>query len=174
LSIDGVFTSVVYAGIVKRLIYQFKFQPYLRDVRSSIDELFAEGLIQNETFFTIKKKDAYVVPIPLFPAKERKRGYNHAALLAQELVRHFNLPVVPSLLRQRQTLPQYGLTQLERRTNIKDAFTLSTKGKENVVGKTIFLVDDIVTSGATMQEAAKVFKKAGAKEVWGLAFAHGE
>lgn len=173
-TIDGVLASVVYAGIIKRLIYQFKFQPYLHNVRTALGELFNEGIIQNETFFTVDKEGAYLVPVPLHPSKERKRGYNHAMLLAKELESSLKLPVVPLLIRQRKTLPQYGLSQKERKDNIKDAFALHEKGKKLVAGKTIFLVDDIVTSGATLQEAASTLKRAGAKEVWGLAFAHGE
>lgn len=171
--IDGVFASLVYRGITKKLIYQFKFQPFLTDVRNVMGDLFYEGLIQQELFFTALRKDAVVVPIPLYKQRERERGYNQSMILASDLGKRLQLPVFNLLERIRQTRSQIGKTQEERRENIKGAFSVKEGYKKFLVGKTVFLVDDVVTSGATMNEAAKTLKKAKTGNVYGLAFAHG-
>lgn len=172
-TINGVFASLVYKGMCKKLIYQFKFQPYLTDLRHLMGELFYEGLIQQEQFVTISKENAVLAPIPLSRERERGRGYNQANLLAEELARKFVVPVGDILHRQRNTLSQVGKTQMERRKNIKGAFSLQSKWQEKLGDKVVLLVDDVMTSGATMNEAAYILKRGGAKEVWGLAFAHG-
>lgn len=168
-AIDGVFASLVYKGITKKLVYQFKFQPYLTDLRNVIGELCAEGLIQQEPFFRIDKTQALLVPIPLHPRRLRERGYNQAELLAFELSQRLKIPTAQLLVRRRETQRQVGKTERERRENIKDAFMVTRE----LPGKTIFLVDDVVTSGATMNEAANILKRAGAKAVYGIALAHG-
>lgn len=168
--IDGVIAGVVYKGIIKKLLYQFKFKPYLFDLRATIADLFYESLIQNELFMQIKKDNAIFSPIPLHQRKLRMRDYNQAELLARDLAERFSLPVKTLLKRKKETAPQVGKTRKERRINLQRAFEVSCE----IDGNTIFLVDDIVTSGATLNEAAKTLKKSGAEKVWGLAFAHGE
>lgn len=167
--IDGVFTSLVYRGVAKKLVYQFKFQPYLTNLRYIVSDLFYEGLIQQELFFKINHAHAVLVPIPLHTARERSRGYNQSEILATDLGKRLGLPVKNLLTRTKPTVSQVGKTQKERRENIKGVFAL--KGK--VDASTVLLIDDVLTSGATMNEAAKTLKRAGVKEVWGLALAHG-
>ncbi|GIW61156.1 MAG: competence protein F [Patescibacteria group bacterium] len=168
--IDGVIAGVVYKGIIKRLLYQFKFKPYLFDLRATIADLFYESLIQHEVFMQIEKDNAIFSPIPLHQRKLQIRGYNQAELLARDLAERFLLPVKTLLKRKKETTSQVGKTRKERRINLQGAFEINCEIDE----KNIFLVDDVVTSGATLNEAAKTLKKAGAEKVWGLAFAHGE
>lgn len=173
--IDGNFPSLVYVGIVKKLIYTFKYPPYTTDLRDSMVELFYEGLIQKEQFYRQVTKESVFVPIPLHASKFRKRGYNQAYKLAKGLSKKFGIPVVDSLARIKNTKTQVGLTKKEREENIKDAFAVK---KEYVAQmKTIpqvFLVDDVATSGSTLRESAKVLKRAGVKSVWGVTLAHGQ
>lgn len=136
-------------------------------------DLMYEGLIQQEAFTRVSRKNAVLVPIPLSLHRERQRGYNQAYLLAEEMSKRIEVPLYLFLVRHKATKSQVGKTQEERRENIKDAFSAKEIGKIELKGKTVFLVDDVVTSGATMNEAAKVLKRAGAKHVYGLAFAHG-
>lgn len=170
--IDGVFSSLVYKGVTKKLIYQFKFEPYLSDLSSTLGELLYEGIIQQEAFFKAQNSNAILVPIPLHKSRYRKRGYNQALLLAGDLGKRLAMPVRPLLTREKLTKTQVGLTLEERRENIKGAFALESKELQ-LSEMTIFLVDDILTSGATLAEAAKVLKKAGAEKVWGITLAHG-
>lgn len=157
--------------VIKRLIYHFKYQPYVGDVYKIIVDLLYEGIIQKEALMMIlaKEKECVMIPIPLHSNKLRERGYNHAALMAKHLSEKLHLVYHEYLFRNKQTLTQAGLSKQERKANMRDAFSL--KKQWIVVGQTIFLVDDIVTTGVTFIEAAKVLKKAGAKSVYGIAFA---
>ena len=190
-TIDGVSSSIVYAGVVKRLIYQFKFSPYVSDIQSVLVELFYEGLIQNEAFvrnLEFKNDGVAFVPVPLHSSKLRKRGYNQADLLAKGIAsrlvsevgsnsdRTFRNDIViwDCLERVRSTHTQVGLTAEKRKENIKDAFRVKSEFQEKLQKNVqVFLIDDIVTSGATLLEAGSVLKKAGVKYVWGATLAHG-
>lgn len=173
-SIDGIFSCLVYRGVVKRLLYVFKFQPHIIDIRGILIDLFYEGFIQSESFYRHVEKGPLVIPIPLSPAKFRSRGYNQAALLAKGMATKCSLQFLDGLKRIRHTQSQVGKDREERKRNIKGAFLLNKKAELLVKDKTIFLVDDIVTSGATLREAAGVLKHSGAKQVFGLALAHGQ
>ena len=172
-TIDGVFPSVAHSGVIKKLIYQFKYKPHVADLKKFLTELMYEGLIQKELFYSILTPDSVLVPIPLYKTRLRTRGYNQSALLAAGLARQFSLRSEELLRRVKDTHTQVNLSQAQRRENIKDAFMLN-----NALGvklpKQVFLVDDIVTSGATLAEAAKTLKKAGVEKVWGIALAHGK
>lgn len=170
-AIDGIFASLVYKGVAKKLVYQFKFAPYLSDLSEVLVDLFYEGLIQQEMFMKNLTSDALLVPIPLHVIRERSRGYNQAEILACGLGGKFGVSSQQALLRIQRTPTQVGKTQKERRENIKGAFKL--KSGIEVRGKTIFLIDDVVTSGSTMNEAAGVLKRAGVKAIYGLALVHG-
>lgn len=171
-SLDGTFCAVSYKNIIRKLIYQLKYQPYLTDLLPLLGELSYESFIQNEVFIQLLKKQPILVPVPLTSKKLRKRGYNQAELLAKELGKRFGLTVQLLLKRVKETKPQYGLKREERIDNMKEAFVLSNQVlvTDDKV-RTIILVDDVLTTGSTMSEAAQILKKSGAKEVWGLAFA---
>lgn len=174
-SIEGVFPSLVYKGIVKKLVYTFKYPPYLKDLREQLIELFYEGIIQKEQFFSLLKGSCVFVPIPLSKAKFRKRGYNQAQILAEGLSKRLGIPMIDALERNKNTKTQVGLTKEERQKNIKNAFAIKNDFLSAIeTYDHIFLVDDVVTSGATLQEAANLLKRAGARSVWGLTLAHGE
>jgi competence protein ComFC len=174
-AIDGVFSSIVYVGVVKRLVYQFKYKPYVSDLKDFLVELAYEGLIQKEIFYNVLETDSVVIPIPLYKTKLKSRGYNQSALLAKGLAKRFSLPVVDALERVKNTQTQVGLSQEERKENIKDAFEIKNEYVSQLDGiKQVFLIDDIVTSGATLNEAAKLLKRAGVKRVWGVTLAHGQ
>jgi ComF family protein len=173
--VDGIFPSLVYQGIVKKLIYTFKYPPYLTDLRDSLTELFYEGLIQKEEFYKCFTPQSVLVPIPLHSSKLRKRGYNQAQKLAEGLFQKFEIPVVDCLARVKNTKTQIGLTKDERQENIKDAFAIKKEFLEKIKNfEQVFLVDDVATSGATLRESAKVLKRAGVKYVWGVTLAHGQ
>jgi len=135
-------------------------------------DLFYEGLIQKEHFYRTITKDTLLVPIPLHPMRARKRGYNQSLLLANGLAKRFDLTVADCLSRVKNTVPQVGLSQKERQENIKDAFALKSGVNMQDVAQ-VFLIDDVVTSGATLKEAAKLLKKVGVGKVWGVTLAHG-
>lgn len=169
-SIDGVFCAVSYRGVAKRLVYVLKYQPYVSDVQHILIDLFYESLIQKELFIKSIAASSVVVPIPLFSKKLRQRGYNQSLLLARGLGRKLSLPVKDLLIRVKETKPQFGLRREERKTNVKNVFALKYKDTSPSY-TTAFLVDDVLTTGATLLEAAKIVKQYGFKKVWGLTFA---
>lgn len=165
--IDGIFCGVVYKGIIKKLVYQFKYPPYLSDLQSTLGNLLYESLIQQEQFHKALQQKPIFIPIPLTKKRMKKRGYNQAGLLARFLSKKFQLPYKDLLIRKKETKPQYGLQKAARKENMQDAFAFSGK----YVPEAVFLVDDILTTGSTFAEAAKTLKKAGVTYVWGIAFA---
>jgi len=173
-SIDGAFSSILYKGVTKKLIYNFKYKPHLTDLRKILSDLFYEGLIQKEEFYSIYQKslsNLILVPIPLYKSKERARGYNQAEILAEELSKRFNIKALPALKRVKKTVSQVGLSKIDRRKNIKDSFEINQNLKSAIKSHYIFLVDDVFTTGSTLMEASRVLKRHGARRVWGLTLA---
>ncbi|MCL5019816.1 MAG: ComF family protein [Patescibacteria group bacterium] len=174
-SIDGCFSALPYNKTVQKLIYNFKYKPYLTDLKSVLVDLFYDSLIQNEDFNKELEKGGWVfVPIPLFSSKLRKRGYNQAEILAKELSRKFNFKTINILKRVRDTKTQVGLSNIDRKLNIKNAFILNSEfiiQNSELKNVNIFLVDDVVTTGSTLSEAASVLKRSGAGRVIGLTLA---
>ena len=113
-----------------------------------------------------------VMPIPLHHEREKKRGYNQAALLVNAFCKQVNLkPDLESLRRVRHTNPQVGLSAMARQVNVNNAFWANARG---VSGMRILLVDDVFTTGATMTAAASALRSAGALAVIGFCAARAE
>lgn len=111
-----------------------------------------------------------LLPVPLDAARARDRGYNQAALLAAPVAATLGVPVVPDALRRiRATRPQVGLSARERRANVRGAFTCPEPAA--VAGRRVLLVDDVMTTGATLEACAEALVAAGAAGVWGLVVA---
>lgn len=157
-AIDGVFCGLLYTTVAKKLVYVFKYEPYLSDIQTLLVDLLYESIIQNERFVQAATIHALFVPIPLSSAKLKKRGYNQAALLTKGLAKKFTIPIADCLLRVKETRPQFGLTKQQRKENMQGVFALNRNHKI-AQANTIFLVDDVLTTGSTLLEAAKVLKK---------------
>ena len=113
---------------------------------------------------------ACVVAVPLHRARMAARGYNQSAELAREIGALAGLAFAEGVLeRVRDTRPQVGLKRAERRDNVRDAFAVARGGE--VAGKAVLLVDDVMTTGATLEEGARALRTAGAEEVRALCFA---
>lgn len=154
---------VVYEGPVQQLIYGFKFggKPYLS---ATIGNMMAQKLsFLNWNF------DA-IVPVPVSKSRLKERGYNQALLLANQIAPYFNKPVFEVLEKYKQTKDQVGLNFQERQQNLEGSIKVCQK--DQVVGKSILLVDDVMTTGATANICAEQLFKAGAKSVMLLTFAH--
>jgi ComF family protein len=113
-----------------------------------------------------------IVPVPLHPRKKREREFNQAEYLAAALGRTFDVPVMTVELRRiKDTVTQTALDAEARAANLRDAFAVRKPGAFE--GKNVVLVDDVFTTGATMDSCAKVLRVAGAKRVTALAVARG-
>ncbi len=150
-----------YWGEIEQLIYALKFggKKYLAKYLSAhlADKFLEEGIIVD-----------CITAMPLHEAREKQRGYNQAGLLAKTLAKRLNLPLYNSLERVKATEMQAKTSGRERMKNVENAF-LATGSYKN---QRVLLVDDVLTTGATMSEAAKALKKGGALEVIGLTLAN--
>jgi competence protein ComFC len=168
LAIDGSFTGIVFNKVAKKMVYQIKYRPYLSGLSDFAAELLFESLIQNEEFNkTLKTTNLILTPVPLSSEKLRKRGYNQAELIAINLSKRLNLPFETVLTRTKNTSSQVGLSKRDRKLNVRGVFSTSA----DVSGRNFLVIDDVLTSGATLFEAGKVLKEKGAVKVWGVAFA---
>jgi competence protein ComFC len=160
LHFDAAVAAYRSRGIVRKVVLHFKYsgQIHLRHLvaRWLITALDDERL-RSATFDII-------VPVPLHPARERERGFNQSALIAELLSAHTMLPVQPLLQRVRYTTTQTVFDRAERMQNLHGAFRLR---KTAVVrGLRVLLVDDVLTTGSTLSECARVLKMAGAGSVY--------
>ncbi len=160
--IDGIRAPFKFDGVMRQAVHQFKYQN-LRALAAPLAELLCNYLNQNPLPAEI------LVPVPLHPKRLRERGYNQSNLLAQKLSQLRGLPVMESLIRRKYTTPQARTTSVtERHKNVVDVFTCPDT---TVKGKQVLLIDDVATSGATLDACARALKAAGAMTVWGLVLA---
>lgn len=148
----------IYEFIAKDLVWYLKFQG-VQSAAKETAQLMAAQLEDNEVL---------LVHVPTASTRVRQRGYDQARLLARALSRQSKLPFCPLLVRVGQH-HQVGASREQRVTQLADAFRVTDK--LTVQGAHIVLVDDVLTTGATLEAAAKVLKAAGAKRVDGLIFA---
>lgn len=149
-------------GPIRSLIHGLKYNS-LADLSQILGEVLVSAARYNEL------KDFTVVPVPLHRRREKQRSFNQAELLSRYLANKFSLPFNKSLKRVRDTSSQTKLTREQRLMNIQNAFMVN----RSVVGDSILLVDDVITTGATLEECARMLKEAGAKKVVALVVARG-
>jgi len=145
---------------LRELIHCLKYKGFLK-AGETLGEIFIKYLDR----LNFNARDFIIVPVPLYRTRYRKRGFNQAELLAEAVGKHFNRPVLTGALkRTRETKPQIELPdEKARHKNVKDCFEINNS--KLIDGGSILLVDDVYTSGATASEAAKILRKAGAKQV---------
>lgn len=161
--IDGIRSPFRFDGVMRDAIHQLKYRN-LKAIAPCLAELLAGYLESNPL-----PGEALVV-VPLHPKRLRERGYNQSQLLAWELAKLINLPVIEDcLIRVKEAKPQVKAANLEeRRRNVADAFACQNR---KVSDKQVILIDDVCTSGATLQSCAEALKSKGAVSVWGLTLA---
>jgi ComF family protein len=112
-----------------------------------------------------------LVPVPVHEGRRRERGYDQAALIAAAAAARLGVPWHPALTRTRATTAQYHLDRRHRAVNVADAFAVVPGARRAVAGRWVVLVDDVVTTGATLGEAARALLAAGARAVSAVSFA---
>jgi competence protein ComFC len=170
--LNGLYFAASYKNnLVKKLIHRFKYNTCMKELSESLASLIITHFNLIQKNFT--REDALIIPIPLSKKKLKRRGFNQSEEIAGWLSKNLVLPLASDVLaKEKETLSQMELSKEERAENIKGAFTVKDKNK--LLNKKILLVDDVYTTGATMEEAARVLKESGAKEVWGIAVAREE
>ena len=163
LTIDGIRAPFRFEGTIRQAVYDIKY----RNIRALSKPL--SGLL-HDYLLSDKLPADVLVPVPLHPKRLKERGYNQSALLARDLSKYGGLPVVNDLLiRAKYTTPQAKTSSIgERLRNVAGAFACNGPAFRGV---SVLLIDDVATSGATLNAAAAALKSAGAATVWGLALA---
>lgn len=155
---NKVYSPIEYKGIIKDAIYKYKYKN-----NAYMYKLFGRLLMNYLNDFKLNDIDV-IVPVPLHRSKLRTRGFNQAALISKYISRNLNINIENNnLIRQKKTLIQNKLNKYERIENIKDAFKV--KCSEKFKDKKILLIDDIYTTGATVNECSRILLRSGAEEV---------
>ncbi|MGI8820189.1 MAG: ComF family protein [Chthoniobacterales bacterium] len=147
-------------GVVREVIHKFKYGKEIH-LRYPVADWLLETLDDPRL---VGRRIDLVIPVPLHPARQRDRGFNQAQLLAQIMSRRTGLPMKPVLERIRYTTTQTMFDRSERIENLRDAFRL--RKKADVRGLRVLLIDDVLTTGSTLSECARVLKAGGAISVY--------
>ncbi len=156
---DEAFCYGAYEGTLRKLIHLFKYSG-MRGLEKPLGALLAAALPGDRQF------DA-VVPVPLHWRRRWQRGFNQSELLGKIIARRRGIPLIRALRRCSATRAQAGLSNAQRRENVAGAF----RARRRLAGLRILLVDDVMTTGATVGACAQALKKSGAKSVSVLSLA---
>jgi ComF family protein len=155
-----------YDGALRDLIHLLKFDQ-VRPVASVLGRMLADAIVSLEP--SLPPGMIAVVPVPLFAKKKSQRGFNQAEVIARAAIKHLGRPERFELLmrgfaRLRDTGSQIGLSRHQRRKNLRGAFAVTDPTA--IIDRSILLIDDVYTTGATASECARVLRRAGAGRVW--------
>lgn len=156
---DYLFCSLRYENIVRDKIISYKFGE-----KSYLYKTFSKIIINNKKIYRFIKLYDIIIPVPMHKNKEAVRGYNQSSLVAKEIAKNIRIEFRKDvLIKTRDTKVQSSLNKAQREENVKNCFEIINK--EIIKNKKIILIDDIYTTGNTVNECSKVLKLAGAKEI---------
>ena len=167
-ALDGVFIVAEYSKFIENYIGDIKYEFYF-DMITDLVKVMIKSLSKNFQFKQ-KLKRSILTFVPLYPSRERWRGFNQSEKIATLLSRYFNIPCRKLLTKRKNTKHQVGLARKERLQNVHNVFEVV---KKESLCTSVIIIDDVMTTGGTLEECAKVLKKSGVKEVYGLVFARG-
>lgn len=137
-------------SLIQHLIHQLKYKNN-QQIGFYLGQCMGKSLLESNRF---NKLDA-IIPLPLYPDKQRKRGYNQAAVIANGVSEILNIPVINNcIIRQKQTATQTKKHRTERWQNVSDSFAINNKN--TLTGKNLLLVDDVITTGATLEACGTI------------------
>jgi ComF family protein len=162
-SIDGIRSVFRFEGVVRKAIHQLKYYD-LKTISKDLAKILYDYITFNKLEYEV------IVPVPLHKKRLRHRGYNQSLLIARELGKLTNNDVLTDVLvRVKEGVSQARTTGVQQRMkNVKDAFSYQGYSAMN---RKVILIDDVCTSGATLESCAEALKSAGAETVWGLTIA---
>ena len=165
-SMDRTITAVYYDDVARTALHHFKFN-HKTALGRPLTQLLLTNLPDDIEFSQYHA----VIPVPLHSSRQRQRGYNQSAILARYVAKRVNVPIMSNNLRRIRPTDEQALIagRDARRQNVEQAFHITSPA--SVQGKSVIVIDDIMTTGATVNECARVLKKAGATSVLVLAVA---
>jgi ComF family protein len=163
---DTAYSFGPYETELRRLIQLYKYER-IHTLAAPLGQFLVSGLPSHERF-------DWIVPIPLHWRRRWQRGFNQAELLARVVSRHAGVPMASALTRKKSTTAQAGLSDVQRRTNTEHAFAVTPKHREALKGKHVLLIDDVLTTGATLSAASRVLRRAGARRITVLTVARAD
>jgi ComF family protein len=155
--LSGLYFALSYKenSLTKKLIRQFKYQPYIKELSKTLASILIEHFLLSKKNTDEIWQNSILIPVPLDNKKLKTRGYNQSEELAKELSKILKIPVFSDvLIKTKNTPPQMELSKLEREKNLINAFCV--RNSEKISGKKIFLVDDVYTTGSTMEQCATI------------------
>lgn len=161
VNFDAAYSFGSYEGALQNLIHLFKYGK-VETLAAPLSRFLLRSLPLEHNF-------ELVIAMPMHWRKRWERGFNQAELLAAPVAKRYGVKLSSHLRRRRYTKPQAGLSEAERRTNLKNCFHVVRPHQVN--GKRILVIDDVFTTGATLRAAAEALKKAGAAYVCALTLA---
>lgn len=154
--------------LLQKAIHYLKYES-VKKLASPLSKIYPKEVLKEVG----SQEDSILIPVPSHKAKLRERGYNQAELLAFELDKGLNFGVKSDILaKSRSTKSQMTLDKSERLVNMEGAFECLKP--DEVRGKTVFLIDDICTTGTTLKECAKTLSEHNPKEIWATVIARGK
>ena len=175
--LDGAISLYQYKGMLQDLIKAIKYR-FMYDVQNELERLFHQRLkkpcLSNQSFNRFLKSRPLIIPVPLFWQRQNWRGFNQAEMMAKSAAKVLELQIgLNVVLRDKKTPPQANLPKNERLKNVKDVFSINPQADIGLLApiKSVLLIDDVWTTGATLNECAGVLKKSGIKTVWGMTLA---
>lgn len=161
---DGLAAPYYYEGVVRRGLHRFKFRR-----ASENAALYAQAMAEAACACYAGQTFDLIVPVPMTEAAKRERGYDQARLLADALSDALGIPCAPALVKCYETFKQHGLNAWMRKGNLAGVFDVPDRAA--ISGRRVLLVDDVSTSGETLNECAKMLWLCGASSVHCIAFA---
>jgi len=158
--------------LIKKIIHRYKYD-FVKELAKPLGLLMIKKL--NNFPNNFNKNNSILIPVPLHKKRLKWRGFNQSELLAQVISQELNIPVINNILiRNKHTLPQVKLeNSKQRKENIEQAFQINPNFKNNLENKTLILIDDVSTTGATLKECTKALKSLKPKKIIGLVVARG-
>lgn len=164
---DKGFTCVQYGLHERGVLMDYKYKG-MSHIGRKLGDILYDRMALEEVDFDL------VVPVPMYRKKQNKRGYNQAAIMALRFAQKCGKPCAQNLLRRRrETAPMKGLGAFERHENLKGALEVSPANHYKIKGRRFLVIDDIYTTGSTLDECSRILHEEGAEKVYVLTFACG-
>ena len=186
--LDGIFICANFGdGVLREMIHQFKYN-FIFDIGETLGKIVV-GKLKHLSTETLKQENKnipqfdLIIPVPLYKKRKKWRGFNQAEILGRVICRDliYQIPDEQNpvfnkniLIKKKNTIQQAELNREERLRNLEGVFVVETQNFVSLREKNILLVDDITTTGSTLEECARVLKESGAKNVWGIVLAKGK